>query len=524
MRSLAVAFALLIPTLPAGPQEKVLRVPGDYPSLQKAIDAAGPGDTILAEAGTYRERVRLKAGVILRSAGDDRAGKLGLARAEATRIDGEGKAEGGSGVVLAEGSVLDGFTVTGIGAFDQADYDRHHATQGEDLPDDRGIAGRPDHPPAVSVPGVTAVVRNNIVRDNGEAGIGCTAGAGGRNGSRIVRNVVFRNMGGGIACADGATPLVEGNRCSRNLRSGIGCRNSAPVVVGNECFDNVRAGIGIREGGTPVVRGNRCHRNRRAGIGIRMEGTAPLVEDNECQDNAMAGIGCRAGARPFIRGNRCHGNALAGIGVREGAHPVISGNRCWRNLEAGIGIQGKSTALVSDNECWENEQAGIGHRDDSETVVSGNHLHHNKLSGIGFDESKAGKSTVERNRILDNGRTAVGIHAGWSVRLTDNVFSRDGGLPPLVQVDRGSRAELTSNTFRGGGVAGLRVEGRVRAVDNRFEGGATGRAGGGPPQAALWALAGSDVLFAENSVKGWREALRADAGAAATSYGNTVAD
>jgi len=298
---------------PARPRGKTLRVPSEYPTLQRALDASGAGDTVLAEAGTYRERVRLKAGVVLRSAGDDTPGKLGLARAEAAVIDGGGKAVGGPGVTMAEGSVLDGFTVTGIGAFDQAEYDKHHATHGEDLPDERGAVGAADDEAlAVSVPGVTATVRNSLVHDNGVAGIGCVGGDGKRNGSWIVGNAVYRNMGGGIGIAEGAAPVVEKNRCFNNLRGGIGNRKSAGLILGNECFENVRAGIGIREGATPIVRGNTCRKNRRAGIGVRMEGTSPVIEDNDCTGNAMAGIGCRAGASPVIRGNRCSENELAG--------------------------------------------------------------------------------------------------------------------------------------------------------------------------------------------------------------------
>lgn len=117
-----VAFVFVLPTGLWSPlaraQGKTLGVPSEYATIQKAIDAASAGDTVLVEAGTYRERVRLKAGVILRSAGEDKPGKFGLARAEATVIDGEGKAEGEPGVRMAEGGVLDGFTVTGIGTFD----------------------------------------------------------------------------------------------------------------------------------------------------------------------------------------------------------------------------------------------------------------------------------------------------------------------------------------------------------------------------------------------------------------------
>ncbi len=81
-----------------------LRVPQGFPTIQAAVDAAKSGDVVLVQAGTYRERVRLKERVTLRSAGTDAPGKLGLARAEATIIDGTGKPETSPGVAMAEGA------------------------------------------------------------------------------------------------------------------------------------------------------------------------------------------------------------------------------------------------------------------------------------------------------------------------------------------------------------------------------------------------------------------------------------
>jgi hypothetical protein len=461
----------------AGVLERVsadtIRVPKDYASIQAAINAASAGDTVLVAAGTYRERLRLKERVTLRSVGDDTKGKLGLKRAETTIIDGGGKEGEGPGVAMAEGSTLDGFTVTNVGVYDEASWNEHHATQGNNQPHEHigepGTAG-------ISLIGVTCWLTHNIVHHIGYTGIAILGIESKRCSPQVVRNVCYRNMGGGIGSMRGSTAVIEANICFQNFYAGIGHEGSSPLVVNNECYENIRAGIGISEGSKPIVRGNQFYRNRRAGIGIRTGAeTSPVVEDNDCHTNDMAGIGCEENCTPLIRNNRCYENALAGIGCRDNAQPVIVGNHCLKN----------------------------------------------RAVGIGFDETKSGLATVINNRVEDNDRVAIGIHSGWKVRLVGNELSRPDGLPPVVMVFQGAEAEFSNNTIRGSGVAGIRTEGIVRASGNRIESPALRT--GGPPQFAVWGLPGSSIVLTDNTVRGWRHALFAEK-AAVTANENRISN
>ncbi len=561
-----------------------LQVPKDFKTIQAALDAATPGDTVLVDAGAYREQIRLKNGVTLKSAGDDTPAKRGLKRAEATIIEHAGANAKGPAVLMAEGSVLDGFSVTRAGAFDQKDYDFHYATGGELLPDERGAVGVKEAVPAVGVPGVTATVQFCIVHDNGHAGIGCS---GKNNNSRINRNIVYRNMGGGIGIADGATPSIESNICFNNLRGGIGNRNSKATIINNESFDNVRAGIGIREGATPLVRGNKCYNNRRAGIGVRMKRTNPIIEDNECYGNEMAGIGSRDGAapimrhkrcykkrmagigsrdgakgsiegnecyenemagigsrngaaptirfnqcyrnkmagigsrdgaKPIIEGNECYENEMAGIGSRDGAEPIIRGNKCYRNEMAGIGCRLGAKALIVDNDCYENRLAGIGSREGAMPIIKGNRCYKNDLAGIGSrerafcliegNECKENRAVgigarhgavvmLMHNKCLDNSLVAIGLRTGSIAYIMDNVLERTGGMPPLIAVREGSAALIVGNQLKGGGVAGILVDGTARIRGNRME-------GGGKSGSAIWGWGKADLTVIGNQVDGYR--------------------
>lgn len=513
-------FLLLAPAVHAD----TLHVPKDHKSIRAALAAARPGDVVLVAAGSYREDVRIPPSVALRSAGTDDKGRLGLKRAEDTVIEGSGVGAKTPAIVLGEGSTLDGFTVTRVGLFDKKEFDRHHATFGELMPDDQGAVEEGAAPPAIAVAAVTASVRNNVVRDNGGPGVGLWAADGKPNRSLVADNVACRNRGGGIGVADGATCIVERNHCFENLRAGVSCRNSRPFVFANDCHDNVRAGIGIREGATPIVRGNKCYKNRRAGIGARMKGTDPIIEDNDCYDNEMAGIGCRDGAAPIIRANRCHHNKMAGIGCRDGARPIIDGNDCRENDMAGIGSRDDAMPIVRGNKCHKNKMAGIGCRDGARPVVVGNECSLNEMAGVGVQSGaralivgnacsknrlagvgveEGAVAFVVDNKCVENEKVAVGLRHGSVGLVVGNELSRSGGMPPLVAVREGSSVVLAGNAIKGGGVAGVLVDGTARIVENRMD------ATAGKSGSAVWAQPKADVCVLGNRVDGYRSLIAA---------------
>jgi hypothetical protein len=429
-------------------------VPGRYGSIQEAIDASQPGDTILLSPGRYQERIRLKPGIKIRSKGDDQIGERGLLRAEKTILDGGGDNGKKPGVIMAEGCVLDGITVTKVGVYDDEVWRKHHATQGEDLGDHEGAVQAEVTVAAIQIAGVNCTVKNSIVHHNGDVGIAVMGSKNKTVLAVVLGNTSYRNMGAGIGVADGSMATIQKNICSENLRAGIGCRDSNPMILDNHCFKNIRAGIGCREKSGAVIRGNRCHENRRAGIGIRMPGTAPIVEQNHCYENSMAGIGSRDGSAPIIRHNVCLKNQMAGIGS-EGSRPILIENQCRDNRMAGIGMKEGSTVLVVGNQC------------------AGNRL------------------------------VAIGVTGQSNAVLLRNKLSRVGGMPPLVAVKDGSAALIQDNFLNGGGVAAVLVQGKVIIRDNRFQGQSKKQGN------AVWVWKDSEVNVTQNEFSGYRAAVHA---------------
>ncbi|MCB1230775.1 MAG: right-handed parallel beta-helix repeat-containing protein [Verrucomicrobiae bacterium] len=413
-------------------------VPGDYQTIQEAIDAASPGDQVIVSPGIYHERIVLKPHLRIRSAGDDSRGVLGLARAESTLIDGGGEEGDVPGVSMAEGSILDGFTITNVGKFEEATWQKHWDEQGRNQSHEHiGGFGTP----GIGIEGISCTVVNNIVHHVGSTGIAIRGEEGKRCAPLVSSNICFRNMGGGIGSMQGSTAVIVGNTCFENFYAGIGHDNAAPLVLDNDCHGNIRAGIGISEGASPTVRSNRCHGNRRAGIGIRTgKNTRPLVEDNDCFENAMAGIGVEENAEPVLRSNRCHHNHLAGIGCQEGARAILVENHCFENGASGIGADG-AEFLAFENHCEKNQTSGLGVSNDSRAIIVG-------------------------SRCLENRLVAIGVTKGSDAVIIDTTSSRTGGMPPLLAVQKEATAFVHRSTFEGGGVAAAMVAGNLSLSDS----------------------------------------------------------
>ncbi|HIG84732.1 MAG TPA: DUF1565 domain-containing protein [Verrucomicrobia bacterium] len=447
---------------------KSIQVPEDHKTIQIAINAADSGDVVEVAAGTYNERIALKPRITVRSVGKKEKGKLGLVRAERTIIDGGNEESHLPGVMMAEGATLDGFTVTRIGAYDAKRWDKHWAEQGENQSHDHiGKFGIP----AIAIAGINCIIINNIVNHNGDTGIAIRGIEGKQCSPLVSGNICYRNMGGGIGSMQGSTAHIDNNICFENFYAGIGHNGASPLVTRNICYNNVRAGIGVSEFSNPLVRNNRCHGNRRAGIGIRTgTNTCPLIENNDCYNNEMAGIGAEDESAPIIRGNRCYRNKLAGIGCQNESSPLIVDNYCFENMAAGIGV------------------------DSAKPLLLRNRLERNKMAGIGIRGNS--QARVIDNACIENRLVAVGIPDGSEVLLQNNKLVRTGGMPPIIAILGGSKVVLIKNTIRGGGVAGVLLEGKLNAIDNVIE----GQNGG----SGIMIRKDSKVILTANQISGYR--------------------
>lgn len=410
-----VLLALTAPALAAD-----INVPGDYATIQAAIDAAVSGDRVLVAAGIYSEHITLKSGVVVRGAG-----------AATTTIDG-----GGAGNVVYAGPGVDvstrltGFSIT------HGDY-------------------------GVYCNGASPVVVNNIIFMNLHDGIFNDNGS-----SPLIRNnIIFTNGADGIQNKDGSSPTITGNQietsgddgidndeeCSPTITNntirwiaddGISTVQSSPLISGNTIEDCGGDGIENGNGCLAEIDGNAI--NNCGDNGIHNDSSNVTITNNTIGFCDGHGIDNKESS-PLISNNSIVACEQNGIRNHEYSHPTITGNTIV-NCGHASGADGIH------NEMW------------SSPSIVGNRIYTSGGDGIATDAGCA--PLIDGNLIVGNTFAVSNDGAGCAAVITNNIIvtTISGG----ISISGDAVPVITNNTLVAANVAIRHIGNLAVAVTNNI--------------------------------------------------------
>ena len=265
------------PTTEAGPT--ALKVPADFPTIQKAVDAAKPGDLILVSPGTYHEAVNITT---------DQLTLRGLDR-NTVVLDGELKLDNGVRVLGAKGVTVENMTATNytsngffftqvegyrgsyLTAYRTGDYGVYafDATKGQ--LDHIYAAGSPDAGVYIGACYPCDAVIDRIVSEHNGLGYSGTNSGG----NLLIINSIFRFNRAGVVPNSGSYELcyperkttIVGNIVFSNNQPDTPAIDVALLAMGNGILS--AGGVGN------VIERNLVYDHDKSGIGL-----VPFLEND----------------------------------------------------------------------------------------------------------------------------------------------------------------------------------------------------------------------------------------------------
>ncbi|MET8948796.1 right-handed parallel beta-helix repeat-containing protein [Streptomyces sp. NPDC004542] len=314
-------------------------------SIQKAVDAARPGDTVLVTAGTYHESVKVTTrGLILRGQGRSTVIKPGKKKtANACAENGNGICVVGTKSRRLEGVTVENLTVTG---FDRAGV----FAVGTDRLTVRGVTAEKNKLWGIAEErSERSLIRGNTVRHNGDAGV-------------FLANTMLTEAG----AKDTRGTSVEGN-VLRDNRIGVTVRRLRNLTVTHNDVTGNCAGVFVvgdenkpRAGKVNVVSNRIADNNKYCKKTARLpflQGSGVVItgaEDTLVTRNVITGNAGRSplsggvvlyksfvgttSERNRVTGNRLVGNAPADVVNQEPAkrHNTFTRNTCGKSRPAGL--------------------------------------------------------------------------------------------------------------------------------------------------------------------------------------------
>ena len=415
-------------------------VPDEYSTIQEAVNAASPRDTIIVREGTYIENIEVDKSLTIRS---ENGSDSTIVRAK--------DSDDHVFHVIADYVNIYGFSVEGAsskaGIYLKADYCNISDNNCSNNAD--GIYLRDSNKNSIF---------NNNCSSNNDEGIYL-----GHSNSNIILNNKCSNNRYGIYLFDSKNNKLKGNIMAENGIVILGYLlshyiheidknnkvNEKPVYY----WKNIEGGI-IPDGAGQIILVN-CtnvaveNQNlKNASVGIQIAFSSDItIKNNKCSNNRDGISLCWNSNNNSISNNNCSNNKY-GIFLYNSNNNSISNNNCLNNKGYGIDLGDSDNNTLSNNSCSNNRYDGIDLRYSDSNIMSNNNCSNNRC---GIFLSYSNNNNISNNRYSNNSED--GIYLFWDSNnnsiLNNNCSNNDDDG---INLDFSNNNELKGNTMVGNGI------------------------------------------------------------------------
>jgi parallel beta-helix repeat protein len=463
-RAILLLSLLVLFTAGASAADRTVCASGcDNTSIQAAVIAADPGDTIIVHDGTYIENVVVDKRLTIRSQNGSAV----------TTVQANNSADHVFNVT-ADYVNISGFTVKdawGYAAGYKAGIFLSNVTHCNISGNNVTNNGN----------GIYLWISNNtILEDNTasnstyEGGIlleyssnntiaGNTANSnsGGilvrlsSNNNTLTNNTASNNDWVGILLANSNDTTLLSNTANSNYYSGIrlyqACNNT---LTGNNALHNHNDGIELYDSNNNnTISNNTANSNNWDGIYL-WHSNNNILENNTFNSNSNRGIFLLNSSSNNLTGNTANLNNSYGIYLQSSSNNTLTGNTAANNHGDGISLTHSSNNTIAGNTASNNSESGIYLSYSRYNNLTGNTANSNNDCGINLEDS-SNSNTLTNNTA--NSNTYYGIFLGFSSNnntLTSNILSNnDNGIWLAIS----NNNTLTDNIANSNNERGIRL-------------------------------------------------------------------
>ena len=360
--------------------------PGNYSTIQSAIDDASTGDTVFVydDSSPYYENVVVDKSIQL--VGENR---------ESTVIDGSGSRD----VVDIENDWVEikGFTIRNSGS--------NHSSR------DAGVKVRSNN----------TDISNNIIISNNRYGIFLDSSS---HDTTIFDNNISSNYNYGISIYYSSYNTISYNVINSNNHDGIWLDFSHNNTISNNIItSNNLDGICLRScNHNNIISGNDISHAETGIFFYSSNNNKNIILSNNISNN-WNGIRLHcSNINNVISGNTINSNHQQGVYLDRCSNNTILNNMLFSNSWNGIYLESSNNITISHNLINSNQQHGVKFWNSTNTVISDNTIMSNQDNGI--DLSRSDKNTISTNALRFN-RMGIGLFKSSNIKIFNNIITNN---------------------------------------------------------------------------------------------------
>ncbi|KKG08619.1 hypothetical protein EO92_18490 [Methanosarcina sp. 2.H.A.1B.4] len=383
---------------------------GDYKSIQKAINNANPGDTVLVYPGTYKENIVVDRELRIISKSGNPEDTIVLAATQKEHVF----------KVASDNVTIRGFKIKDAsGVPGNYKYGIYLDGTKNCIIDSNYISNNREGILLIDSSNNTLI--NNKLPKNNDAGIILSSS----DHNTVRSNHASGNIAGILIIYSSANNTIDGNTVSENT-IGIEIQGNNNTIRNNTILDNEKCGIGIESSADNAISNNKVNLNKRNGILIGFSKNNAL-KNNTINFNGMDGIFLLYSNNNTVDGNNASNNVNHGIGLMDCDYNILNNNFVNRNNANGIHLWNEGTE-IDDDAIF--EWGGSG-----DNILSNNTASNNTAYGIYIGIS-SDNNMLKNNSIYSNGKYGIFLaEASRNNELEDNSIDSNQVGKVLVSSD-----------------------------------------------------------------------------------------